>query len=142
MRAVTTGIIAGLIIATANMAPASPAPDRKHQAWPSNPTWREIANRARPGELATLRSIAECEQPGSGTSPASSKYEPPVRWHTAWGINAGATYIGAYGMYRGTYGIGQGPTNAPAPPSATPAQETAVALVVLRRFGPKAWGCG
>ena len=88
--------------------------------------------------------ISECEQPGSGTSPFAARYEPPksLGWHTAWGINAGQTYVGAYGMYRGTYSIGASVTLYDAPPNATPAEETGVALIVLRRFGQSAWGCG
>jgi len=109
--------------------------------WPKRPTWKQISELARPGEIASLKKIAECEQPGSGTSPFASRFEPPVRWRTAWGINAGATYIGAYGMYRGTYSVGAAETGYPAPPYATPAQETGVAIVVARRFGYSAWGC-
>lgn len=140
MRALTTTAI--LIALLTSVSAASPAPNRAHQPWPVNPTWREIVTRAHPGELDVLRSIAECEQPGTGASPARTKHKPPRRWRTAWGINAGRTYVGAYGMFRGTFALGQGPTNYPAPPSATPAEETGVALVVLRRFGRHAWGCG
>ena len=115
---------------------------RARMKWPPNPTWREVARRAHRGELSVLRMISECEQPGSGTSPFAPKYEPPAQWHTAWGINAGATYVGAYGMWKGTYGIGAAVTFYDSPPNATPAEETGVAIVVLRRFGQSAWGCG
>ena len=142
MRAVTTGIILSLAIACIAAAQQAQAKPRDRQAWPSNPTWAEVSQRARPGEILTLRRIAECEQPGSGSSPHAAKYEPPVRWRTAWGIHgAPARYQGAYGMFSSTYAAGSYVTKYPHPPVATPAQETAVAIVVMRRWGPSAWGC-
>lgn len=114
---------------------------RAKQAYPPNPTWAEITSRASASEVSALRIIAECEQPGSGSHSFGKAYGPRPAWRTAWGINAGATYVGAFGMYRGTYRAGQAATNYPAPPAATPAQEFGVALAVMRRFGASAWGC-
>lgn len=156
MRAVTTGIILAAALALPAVA-AHAKPCAKHtgderaacirqhtrdkQEWPANITWAEVQRRARPGELATLRSIAECEQPGSGTHRHARKYGPRERWHTAWGIHAGSTYTGAYGMFRGTAQYGASVTGYPMPGEATPAEETALAIAVMRRWGPSAWGC-
>lgn len=157
MRAVTTGIIVSIVVAlaAASGADAKPCSDhdgsakracltqhaRDKQAWPRDPTWAEVAKRARPGELSTLRAIAECEQPGTGSHPHHRKYGPRERWRTAWGIHAGSTYTGAYGMFRGTAQYGAGVTGYPMPGEATPAEETALAIAVMRRWGPSAWGC-
>lgn len=157
MRAVTTGIILSAAVALWAAASADAKPCAEHtgdaraacitqhardtQRWPRNPTWSEVAKRSRPGELSTLRAIAECEQPGPGTHPYRPKYGPRERWHTAWGIHAGSTYTGAYGMFRGTAQYGSTATGYPMPGAATPAQETALAIEVMRRWGPSAWGC-
>lgn len=149
-----TGIATAIALIGASPAAAKPCAEhvgsaktacvkqvaRDRMAWPPNPTWAEIVKRARPGELAALRKIAECEQPGSGSFPYPAKYGPRG-WRTAWGINAGATYVGAYGMYRGTAGIGAAATSYDVPPYATPAEETGTAMIVARRFGYSAWGC-
>lgn len=157
MRAVTTGIILSAAVALWAAASADAKPCAEHtgdakraclvqhardqQAWPRNPTWNEVARRSRAGELSTLRAIAECEQPGSGSHRHPRKYGPRERWHTAWGINASSTYTGAYGMFRGTAQYGASVTKYPMPGEATPAEETALAIAVMRRWGPSAWGC-
>ena len=157
MRAVTTGIILAAAVALWGAANADAKPCAAHEgaakraclvqharnasAWPRMPTWSEIVRRSRPGELATLRAIAECEQPGAGTHPYAAKYGPRERWHTAWGIHASSTYTGAYGMFRSTAQYGANETGYPMPGAATPAQETALAIAVMRRWGPSAWGC-
>lgn len=126
MRAVTTGIIAGLIIATANMATASPAPDRKHQAFPSAPTWQEV--RARVPDWQTFIRIARCEQPGSG------KYG--VRWNVM-----GPRYEGGMGFFHQTWD-GWRPRHYPGNAgSATPQQQILVADAVRDDVGISAWGC-
>jgi hypothetical protein len=101
---------------------------RDRMAWPPKPTWRDLQVRARPGEIRRLRAIARCEQPGRG------------RWGVNW-RHPGPRYVGGYGMYRGTYGIGASATGYRSPPAATPVEQTAVAMVVARRFGFSAWGC-
>jgi hypothetical protein len=160
MRIVTTGIVLAIVVALAAIASvtADAKPCAKHeaqakraclsqhardkQAWPRNITWAEVVKRSRPGELLTLRRIAECEQPGSGSHRHHRRYGPRERWHTAWGIHgAPARYQGAYGMFSSTYAAGAYRTKYPHPPVATPAQETAVAIEVMRRWGPSAWGC-
>lgn len=100
---------------------------RDHQAWPKGITWRELEQRTTRDERDALLWICRHEQPKAD------------RWRGCWWDAPYTAYVGAYGMASSTYGIGAAVTGYPYPPTATPAEQTAVAVVVMRRFGPSAW---
>lgn len=100
---------------------------RDSQAWPRNPTMRDIKRRLTRFELDALLWICRHEQPHSG------------KRFGCWWDAPYTRFVGGLGMASSTYGIGSAVTGYPYPPQATAEEQLAVGVIVMRRFGPSAW---
>jgi hypothetical protein len=97
--------------------------------FPKHPRWADFQKEASTYEETVLRKIAQCEEPGSGKP-----------WGVKWGMSA-STYSSAFGIYNGN-GSTMTRVTGYRFPSPVPAEEALNALVLLRIYGPSAWGCG